>query len=140
MKKLITYSIVTLSFVFLISHITIDAQSQKGGERLKQLISKEAPVLVDQLETGDLFAMGCSKCKTIWVNEVRRDAKGAELLKAKGAPTKLLGKHLCKGCGSHVVITGHGKGKKVELKHTCQACGDHSPFCCVNKKISESKK
>lgn len=129
-----------ITTVLILTQNIANTQSLKGGQRLKELVAVKTTIKIDQLKTGDTFAMACSKCKTIWVSQVRKDAKGAELLKANGVATKLLGKHLCSGCGSQVVITGHGKGREVKLKHTCQTCGEHSPFCCATVSLNTEVK
>jgi len=136
--KSIFITIFATSFVVLPN--VASAQAKKGAQLQKELIAVKTVADVETLSTGDSFAMACAKCKTIWVAEVKKNAKGAELLKAKGKPTKLVGKHQCEGCGGTVEITGHGKGKEATLVHTCSSCGDDSAFCCATKKPSSPTK
>lgn len=131
-KSILTIAIIGLGTLMASSN-SASAQQKKGGQVLRELSAVKTADDIKALKTGDTFAMVCTKCQTIWVAEVKNDAKGAEILKAKGKPMKIIGKHQCQGCGSEVAVTGHGKGKTVKLRHTCDACGDESAFCCATK-------
>lgn len=109
------------------------AEQVKGAQKLLELNKIKTVGDIEALKPGDSFAMACAKCETIIVAEVVSTAKGAEILAAGGKPTKLIGKHLCKGCGSTIEIVGHGKAKESKITHTCQTCGSDSAFCCATK-------
>jgi hypothetical protein len=115
------------------------ADQVKGVQKLLELNKVKTVGDVEALKVGDTFAMACAKCETIMVKEVVSTAKGAEVLAANGKPTKLIGKHLCPGCGSTIEIVGHGKAKESKITHTCTACGDTSAFCCATKSGSATK-
>lgn len=112
----------------------------KGGQKLLELSQVKTVENIEALKPGDTFAMACAKCQTIVVKEVIKNAKGAEVLAADGKPTRLMGKHLCPGCGSTIEIVGHGKGKESKITHTCGACGDSSAFCCATRHDSSATK
>lgn len=116
------------------------AEQIKGGQKLQQLNRVATIGDIEGLKVGDTFAMACAKCQTIVVKEVVSTAKGAEVLAADGKPTKVLGKHLCEGCGSTIGVVGHGKGKESKITHTCIACGETSVFCCATKPGSGATK
>lgn len=114
--------------------------SAKGGAtKLMEMNKVKTVGDIEALKVGDTFAMACAKCETILVKEVVSTAKGAEVLAANGKPTKIIGKHLCAGCGSTIEIVGHGKAKESKITHTCGACGDTSAFCCATKPGSATK-
>lgn len=141
MKTILKATLATICVASLIMLPTSASAQQKKGAQLQMELSAIRTVGdVEALETGDSMAMACAKCKTIWVAQVRKDAKGAELLMANGKPTQLIGKHQCNGCGGKVEITGHGKGKTATLKHTCSSCGDDSAYCCATKKNADPTK
>lgn len=107
---------------------------KKGGQILKEMTAIRTLKDVEALKPGDTVAMACSKCQTIWVSQVKKNAKGAEIQKAGGKkPTQLVGKHQCPGCKSEITVQGVGKGKERVIKHTCKSCGDKSAFCCATK-------
>ncbi len=110
------------------------AEPSKGAAKQMELIHIETVADVEALKTGDSIAMACAKCKTIWVSKVKQDAKGAEVLMAKGQPVKVIGVHGCPGCKGEVTISPHKKGNEPGLKHVCTACGDDSAFCCATRK------
>jgi hypothetical protein len=116
------------------------ADQVKGAQKLLELNRVKTVGDIEALKPGDTFAMACAKCETIIVTEVVSTAKGAEVLAAGGKPTKLIGKHLCKGCGSTIEIVGHGKAKESKITHTCLACGSESAFCCATKPGSGATK
>lgn len=116
------------------------AEQAKGGPKLQQMNRVATLGDIEALKAGDTFAMACAKCQTISVKEVVSTAKGAEVLAADGKPTKVLGKHLCEGCGSTIEVVGHGKGKESKITHTCAACGETSVFCCATKPGSGATK
>ncbi len=105
----------------------------KGGEHMLMLNKVETKAQADALKPDDTIAMVCAKCKTVYVTRVKKGAKGAELLMAKGQPMEWIGTHACAGCNSTITVTGHAKGDITELKHSCKACGDDSAFCCATK-------
>src|SRR5262245_45876638 len=109
------------------------ADQVKGGKKLMEMKKVKTIGDIEALKPGDTFAMACAKCETIMVKEVISTAKGAEVLAADGKPTKLIGKHLCPGCGSTIEIVGQGRAKESKITHTCGACGDTSAFCCATK-------
>ena len=109
------------------------ADQVKGAQKLMELNKVKTVGDIESLKVGDTFAMACAKCETILVKEIVSTAKGAEVLAANGTPTKVLGKHLCPGCGSTMEVFGHGKAKESKITHTCGACGDTSAFCCATK-------
>src|SRR5262245_28910498 len=109
------------------------ADPLKGAPKLTEITKIKTIGDVEALKRGDTFAMACAKCETILVKEVVSTAKGAEVLAADGKPTKLVGKHLCPGCGSTIEIVGQGRAKESKITHTCGACGDTSAFCCATK-------
>lgn len=114
--------------------------SAKGGAtKLMELNKVKTVGDIEALKVGDTFAMACAKCETILVKEVVSTAKGAEVLAANGQPTKIIGKHLCPGCGSNIEIVGHGKAKESKITHTCEKCGSDSAFCCATKPGSATK-
>ena len=115
------------------------ADQVKGAQKLMEMNKVKTVGDIEALKVGDTFAMACAKCETIMVTEVVNTAKGAEVLAASGKPTKLIGKHLCAGCGSTIEIVGHGKAKESKITHTCGACGDTSAFCCATKPGSATK-
>ena len=117
-----------------------NAQQVKGAQQLIQLRAIKTVKDADELKSGDTVTMACSKCKTMWVAKVKQGAKGAELQKAGGKVTQLIGTHQCEGCNSEIVVTGHGKGKEAHIMHSCKACGDDSAFCCATKADSKSTK
>lgn len=109
------------------------ADQVKGGQHLLHLQQIKTQKDVDDLKTGDTFAMVCAKCKTVWVTQIKREAKGAQLIMEGGQVKELIGTHACAGCNSTMEVVGHGKGKEAIYKHTCKACGDDSGFCCATK-------
>ena len=139
MKILSHVSLCTAVLGLLFSPYSTSAQAKKGAEVLRGFNALKTIGDIEALKTGDVFAMACSKCKTIWTGEIKKGAKGAQVLKEGGVPTTLVGLHLCEGCGSKVEIKGHGKGKKAVLQHVCEACGEHSPFCCATSGKAASK-
>jgi hypothetical protein len=112
----------------------------KGAQKLSELNKVSNVGDLEALKVGDTLAMACAKCQTIIVKEVVSTAKGAQVLAADGKPTMLVGKHLCKGCGSTIEIVGHGKAKESKITHTCGSCGDTSAFCCATKPLSGATK
>ena len=116
------------------------ADQVKGAQKLMELNKVKTVGDIEALKVGDTFAMACAKCETILVKEVVSTAKGAEVLAANGKPTKLIGKHLCTGCGSNIEIIGHGKAKESKITHTCEKCGSDSAFCCATKPGSGATK
>jgi len=107
------------------------ADQVKGGQKLMELNKVKTVGDIESLKVGDTFAMACAKCETIMVKKIVSTAKGAEVLAANGAPTRVLGKHLCSGCGATMEVVGHGKAKESKITHTCASCGDTSAFCCA---------
>jgi hypothetical protein len=116
------------------------ADQVKGAQKLLELNKIKTVGDIEALKVGDTFAMACAKCETIMVKEIVSTAKGAEVLAADGKPTKLIGKHLCPGCGSTIEIVGHGKAKESKIIHKCGACGETSAFCCATKPGSGATK
>ena len=140
MKSIIGTSMV-LAFMAISLSITANAADQvKGAQKLMEMNKVKTVGDIEALKVGDTFAMACAKCETILVKEVVSTAKGAEVLAANGKPTKIIGKHLCAGCGSNIEIVGHGKAKESRITHTCGACGDASAFCCATKPSSGATK
>lgn len=115
------------------------ADQVKGAQKLMEMNKVKTVGDIEALKVGDTFAMACAKCETILVKEVVSTAKGAEVLAANGKPTKIIGKHLCTGCGSNIEIVGHGKAKESKVTHTCEKCGADSAFCCATKPGSATK-
>lgn len=103
----------------------------KGGEHMRMLSQVTTVQEANALKQDDTMAMVCAKCKTVYITRVKQGMKGAELLKADGRPTELIGTHECPGCKGTWTITGVGKGATTELKHSCSKCGDDSAFCCA---------
>lgn len=110
-----------------------------GATKLMELNKVKTVGDIEALKVGDTFAMACAKCETIMVKQIVSTAKGAEVLAANGQPTKLIGKHLCTGCGANMEIVGHGKAKESKITHTCDKCGSDSAFCCATKPGSGTK-
>ena len=137
MKSNIPKNLIIAAFCLVlsasISTTTKAADQLKGGPKLVELSKVKTVGEIEALKPGDTFAMACAKCQTIMVKQVIDNAKGAEVLAADGKPTKLIGKHLCTGCGSTIEIVGHGKGKEAKITHTCGTCGEGSAFCCATK-------
>lgn len=115
------------------------ADQVKGAQKLMELNKVKTVGDIEALKVGDTFAMACAKCETILVKEVVSTAKGAEVLAANGKPTKIIGKHLCPGCGSNIEIIGHGKAKESKITHICEKCGSDSAFCCATRPGSATK-
>ena len=120
--------------------VSVQAADQvKGAQKLMELNKVKTVGDIEALKVGDTFAMACAKCETILVKEVVSTAKGAEVLAANGSPTKLIGKHLCPGCGSNRELVGHGQSKESKITHTCEKCGSESAFCCATMPRSTTK-
>jgi hypothetical protein len=109
------------------------ADQVKGGQKLTELNQIKTVGDIDALKAGDIVAMACAKCKSVWISTVDQQAKGGQVLDAQGKPTKLIAKHTCPGCKSIIEVAGHGKEKNQTVKHVCKACGDDSAFCCATK-------
>ena len=130
---------VALAVMTWVSTQTQAAEPVKGGQKLVQLNQIKTVGDIEALKPGDLVAMACAKCKSIWVTYVDKEAKGGAILNAQGEPTKLEAKHQCPGCKSTIEVIGHGKEKHDAIKHVCQSCGDDSAFCCAAKAGSTTK-
>ncbi len=142
LKTLRTVAVSTMAALTLCAWLPAAnaADQVKGAQKLVELNKVKTVGDIEALKVGDTFAMACAKCETILVKEVVSTAKGAEVLAANGTPTKVLGKHLCPGCGSTMEVVGHGKTKESKITHTCGACGDTSAFCCATKSGSSATK
>lgn len=132
-RTVMTATALALAIGVWMPSTTNAADQVKGAQKLMELNKVQTVGDIEALKVGDTFAMACAKCETILVKEVISTAKGAEVMAANGKPTKLLGKHLCTGCGATMEIVGHGKAKESKITHTCGACGDTSAFCCATK-------
>lgn len=134
-KKTIFGSAAAFALVMTMSLTTTApaADQVKGAQKLMELNKVMTVGDIEALKGGDTFAMACARCQTIMIKEIISTAKGAEVLAANGKPVKLIGKHLCPGCGSTIEIVGHGKAKESKITHICDACGDTSAFCCATR-------
>jgi hypothetical protein len=103
------------------------AEPVKGAEKLMMKPIKTSGD-VDKLESGDMVAMSCPKCKTIAVTYVDPTVKG----QIKDGATKA--KHLCPGCETTIHTEGRGKQATDKVTHVCKTCGSEDAFCCVLKK------
>lgn len=139
MKILSHLTIYTAVLGLLLTSYSMSAQAKKGAEVLRGFYALKTIGDIESLKSGDVFAMACSKCKTIWTSQVKKGVKGAQVLKEGGVPKALVGLHLCEGCGSKVEIKGHGKGRKAVIQHVCEACGEDSPFCCATRGTAGAK-
>ena len=140
LRKAVTLSLGLALMVGFTSGLSAAETGQgKGAQKLLKLNRIATAQDAAAVKAGDRLVMSCAKCKTTTVTLVNRAAKGAEVLKANGKPTRLARVHQCPGCKSTIELKGHGKGAKAELVHSCKACGDHSAYCCVMKKAGGAK-
>src|SRR5262245_24168369 len=139
-SKTLIFTLIFVAATAFLPNPAKAADQMKGGPKLVELSKVKTLGDIEALKPGDTFAMACAKCQTIMVKQIIDNAKGAEVLAADGKPTRLMGKHLCNGCGSTIEVVGHGKGKEAKITHTCAACGDDSAFCCATKPGGPSTK
>jgi hypothetical protein len=115
----------------------VKAEDMKGAGARK-LLELNGRVVTPKAEASDYKAMSCPMCKDTVVAIADRDPRGlgAKTLMARGAPTTLVAKHLCDGCGVEWTTSGHGKTKVAVATHKCTGCGAESLACCNMKKDS----
>lgn len=122
-KMIVTAALMTSAVFF-----GLDASAQTRGGA-SGLLGKplKTPQDIESLQSGDVVAMACPKCKTITFTTIEEGRNPAKV-------SKVVGKHQCPGCKSEFEIKGAGKGATEKLVHTCQKCGSDLAFCCaINK-------
>ena len=128
MKILSHLTIYTAVLGLLLTSYSMSAQAKKGAEVLRGFYALKTIGDIESLKSGDVFAMACSKCKTIWTSQVKKGVKGAQVLKEGGVPKALVGLHLCEGCGSKVEIKGQEKGGKPSFSMFAKRVASIRPF------------
>jgi ribosomal protein L44E len=113
---------------------TSPSTSTKGAEQLLKLSRIQSETDLQSVQAGDTIVMSCPKCKDIWVRVVEPTFKGGRATQVGAGTARMVSEHLCPGCGTTRVTSGHGKTKTTTLVHTCSQCGSEDVNCCVMKK------
>jgi hypothetical protein len=100
---------------------------KKGAQKLTELTAIQTVKDLEGLESGDMIAMSCPKCRTVTVTSV-------ETIKGHIKEDRATAKHLCPGCETIIKTEGRGKQATDKVVHVCQKCGSKDAFCCVMKK------
>lgn len=116
---------------------------EKGHIQLHHVRDTSQPL---DLKKGDVTAMVCTKCKTVWYQpvvspsawhpySVRMGTSGYRAwLEQRQALEDWSRRHYCPGCKSTITISGTWLNRKETVKHVCEACGEASVFCCATSK------
>lgn len=75
--------------------------------------------------------MGCDECRDVVKEVPDFHAKGGQIQRAGGRPTRLVARHECGGCATSMRLVGHGKSRMRVFEHTCTALGERQVQCCI---------
>jgi hypothetical protein len=118
---------ITLAGLGLLANAVL--AQEKGAERLIKL-NRPSTAPTSQGEAPKTVPMSCAKCQDMVKQVPDWSAKGGQILKAGGIPTKSVVQHLCEGCSTKLSVVGHGKAKQQVTQHTCTAGGADGKSCC----------